>query len=174
MDNTMIAFSTDHGTHLGEEGCVQKTAGLLNGCVERTPLIMRHPDQQFAGKRIDALVSHTDYMPTFLSLLGVEGPKEMTGSNFWPLVTGEAESIHDRVFSGYGNFAAVHDHQWHYFQNVKGKNKGKGPALYELKSDPKMTSNVFKDHPDVVEEMRSHLEKRFEVKLSGNMNVGSG
>jgi len=166
MDNTIIVFSTDHGTHLGEEGCVQKTADLLNGCVERVPLIVRHPDPQFAGKRIEALVSHQDYMPTFLNMLGVEGPKEMTGSDFWRLATGEAGSIHDYVFTGYGNFAAIHSREWHYFQNIKGKNPGKGPALYELKSDPGMTQNVIKEYPDVAAEMRRHLSKRFEVTLS--------
>lgn len=166
MDNTIIVFSTDHGTHLGEEGCVQKTAGLLNGCVERVPLIVRHPDPQFAGKRIDALVSHQDYMPAFLNMLGVEGPKEMTGSDFWRLATGEAESIHDCVFTGYGNFAAIHSSEWHYFQNIKGENLGKGPALYELKSDPGMTQNVIKEYPDVAAEMRRHLSERFEVTLS--------
>jgi len=167
MDDTIVVFSTDHGTHLGEEGRVQKTAWLLNGCVEWTPLIVRHPDPQFAGKRIDALVSHADYMPTFLAMLGVEGPKEMTGSNFWPLVTGEADSIHDRVFSGYGSFfAAVHDHEWHYFQHVKGQDKGKGPALYDLKNDPKMTRNVIEKYPNVAAEMKRHLGERFEVALS--------
>ena len=166
MDDTIIVLSTDHGTHLGEEGCVQKTAGLLNCCVAQIPLIVRHPDAQFAGKRIDALLSHADYMPTFLNMLGVKGPEEMTGSDFWPLVTGEVKSIHDRVFTGYNNFAAVHDHEWHYFQSIKGKNPGKGPALYELKSDPGMTRNVVKEYPDIAAEMRRHLEKRFEVTLS--------
>jgi arylsulfatase A-like enzyme len=163
MDDTIIVFSTDHGTHLGEEGCVQKTAGLLNCCVAQIPLIVRHPDAQFAGKRIDALVSHQDYMPTLLNMLGVEGPEEMTGDDFWQLATGEAESIHDRVFTGYDNFAAVHDHEWHYFQNIKGKNPGKGPALYELKSDPGMIRNVTEEYPDVAAEMRRHIEKRFEI-----------
>ncbi|GAI11738.1 unnamed protein product, partial [marine sediment metagenome] len=45
MDNTIIVFSTDHGTHLGEKGCVQKTPGLLNACVTRIPLIIKHPDK---------------------------------------------------------------------------------------------------------------------------------
>ena len=30
MENTIVIFTTDHGTHLGEEGCVQKTSALLN------------------------------------------------------------------------------------------------------------------------------------------------
>lgn len=138
----------------------------MNCCVAQIPLIVRHPEPQLAGKRVDALVSHADYMPTFLSLLDVQGPKEMTGSNFWPLATGEVESIHDRVFTGYSNFGAVHDREWHYFQNIKGKNPGKGPALYELKSDPEMSRNVIKEHPDVAAEMRRHLGQRFEVTLS--------
>ena len=165
MDDTVIVFGTDHGTHLGEEGCVQKTAGLLNWCVAQTPLIIRHPDTQFAGTRVDALVSHQDYMPTFLALMGIEGPKKMTGSDLWQLVTRTKESLHDRVFTGYDGFASVHDHEWHYFQNIKGKNKGKGPALYELKTDPGMTKNVIGQYPDVAKEMRRHLAKRFEVDL---------
>jgi hypothetical protein len=99
-------------------------------------------------------------------MLGVGGPKEMTGSNFWRLATGEAESIHDYVFTGYGNFAAIHSSEWHYFQSIKGKNPGKGPALYELKSDPDMTQNVIKEYPDVAAETRRHLSERFEVTLS--------
>ena len=90
----------------------------------------------------------------------------MTGTDFWKLATGEAESIHDYVFTGYNNFAAIHNHEWHYFQNYRGKNPGKGPALYDLKNDPGMSRNVIKDYPDAAAEMRGHLAKRFEVTLS--------
>ena len=165
MEDTIIVFSSDHGTHLGEEGCVQKTPGLLNSCVARLPLIVRHPDTSFAGKRIDALVSAVDFAPTFLDMLGVEGKPEMDGENFWRLATGEAESIHDRVFVQFGNFAAVRDGRWHYFQHTKGKNRGKGPCLYDLQNDPDEKVNVYKEHPDIVGEMRAHLERRLGFSL---------
>lgn len=45
-DNTIIAFSTDHGTHLGEGGCIQKQATNLISCLARVPLIIRHPDSR--------------------------------------------------------------------------------------------------------------------------------
>ncbi|MFQ6042529.1 MAG: sulfatase [Candidatus Poribacteria bacterium] len=166
FDDTIIVFSTDHGTHLGELGCVQKTPGLLNSCVAQLPLIVRHPDSRFAGKRVDALINAVDFMPTFLSMLGVEGPEEMAGKNFWRLVTGEADAIYERVFTGFGPFAAVRDLQWHYFQNIKGGNPGKGPCLYNLANDPKETTNVAAEHPDVVAQMRSYIEERFDVNLS--------
>lgn len=165
IDDTIIAFSTDHGTHLGEEGCVQKTPGLLNSCVAQLPLIIRHPDNQFAGKRVDALVNAIDYMPTFFSMLGVEGPK-MDGKDIWKLATGEVDAIYDRVFTQFGPFASVRDMEWHYFQNIKGENPGKGPCLYDLKNDPKETMNIVGKHPDVIARMKRYLEERFGAELS--------
>ncbi len=165
MDDTIIVFSTDHGTHLGEEGCVQKTPGLLNSCVAQLPLIIRHPDRSFRGKTVDALVSAVDYAPTFLDMLGIEEGYEMDGDSFWKLATGEAQSIHDRIFIQFGNFAAVRDLRWHYFQHTKGENRGKGPCLYDLKEDPGEKVNVVDKHPDVVREMRAHLEKRLGISL---------
>ena len=163
-DNTIIAFSTDHGTHLGEEGCVQKQAKLLNSCISRVPLIIRHPDRSLRGKRIDALASHADFMPTFLSLLGVEGYTGMDGKNMWDLVTGAKKNNYDYVVTGYSNFGSVHTHKWHYFQNVWGKDAGHGPALYELSKDPKEEKNVVQQNHSVVEEMKKILENKFKVK----------
>jgi len=184
MDNTIIVFSTDHGTHLGEQGCVQKTAGLLNSLVAQLPLIIRHPDTgAFAGKRVDALISAQDYMPTFLDQLEVKGPtKRMTGKSFWPVVSGEKDAINEEAYVGFGSFAAVRTRDWHYFENLKtivpagstpteydfrkamtAPGRGKGPALYDLKNDPGEKKNAIESHPDVAADMREKLAKRFEV-----------
>ncbi|MBN1348178.1 sulfatase [candidate division KSB1 bacterium] len=164
-ENTIIAFSTDHGTHLGEQGCVQKTAGLLNSCVARVPLILYHPDKRFAGKRVDALTSHIDFVPTFLSLLGVSGYEGMDGSNLWRLVTDEAQSIHEHVITGFGNFGAIRSPKWHYFQKVWGKDSGFGPALYDLESDPGELTNVVKQQPQVVAKLKRKLAAAVDSKL---------
>jgi arylsulfatase A-like enzyme len=160
-DDTLIVFTTDHGTHLGEQGCIQKTPGLLNSCVAQLPLIVRHPDRSFAGKRVAGLVSGMDVAPTLLSLLGVEGAPPMEGRNFWPLVTGEAESIRDHVLTGFGGFCAARTPEWHYFQRWRGPSEGKGPALYDLKADPKELANVVAQHPDVVTQMQALLKEKF-------------
>jgi arylsulfatase A-like enzyme len=165
MDDTVIVFSTDHGTHLGEEGCVQKTPGLLNQCVTHIPLIIRHPDSSFAGKRIGGLVNAIDYLPTFLSLLGVRDYKNVDGQDMWPLATGQAESIHEEVYTVFGNFGAIHTLDWHYFQNVRGNGTGKGPCLYNLKADPAQTKNVLRDFPDMAKQLRGKLENYLKIEI---------
>ena len=165
MDDTIIVFSTDHGTHLGEEGCVQKTPGLLNSCVTRIPLIIKHPDKKFAGKHIDGLVSAVDFMPTFLALLGIDDYKNMDGRNMWKLVTGEVPSLHENVYTVFNKFGAIHNLEWHYFQNVWTKNLGKGPCLYNLRTDPGQTKNVIGEFPKVAKDLRNKLQSHLKIKI---------
>jgi len=162
-DNTIIVFCSDHGTHLGEEGCVQKTAALLNSAIARVPVLIRHPDKRYAGKRVEALTSHLDFLPTFLSLLGVEGYRNLDGKNMWPLVTGDNDKIHDHVVVGYSNFGAVRNRKWHYFQKVWGDNPGHGPALYDLENDYAELHNVVAQHPQVVAKMKKIMAEAFKV-----------
>ncbi|MGQ9730675.1 MAG: sulfatase family protein [Candidatus Zipacnadales bacterium] len=160
-DDTIIIFTTDHGTHLGEQGCIQKTPGLLNSLVAKLPFIVRHPDTRFAGQRVHALVSGLDLAPTALELLGVTDHPPMDGRNFWPLVTGEIELLRDHVLVGFGGFCAVRTKDWHYFRRWRGEQQGKGPALYDLNADPQETVNVVADQAAVVEEMERLLGKVF-------------
>lgn len=164
-DDTIVVFSTDHGTHLGELGCIQKTPGLLNSCVAHIPLIVRHPDRKYAGKRVKNFVSAVDYMPTFLSLMGIPQFPGLVGKNFWTLADSPEKRNYERLFIGFDNFAAVRDSKWHYFQNFRGRDTGKGPALYDLESDPGETTNVVAKHPDVVAERRALLEEKFQAHL---------
>jgi len=165
MDDTIIVFSTDHGTHLGEHGCVQKRPELLNSCVTHIPLIIRHPDKESAGRRIDGLVSAIDFMPTFLSLLGVNDHSSMDGQDMWRLVTGHVPSIHDNVYTVFHRFGAIHNSDWHYFQNTRGTAPGKGPCLYDLKNDPHQTKNAIKQFPEVAEDLRNKLQNHLNVEI---------
>ncbi|UCC97195.1 MAG: sulfatase [Phycisphaerales bacterium] len=164
-ENTVIVFSTDHGTHLGEQGCVQKTPALLNACVTHIPLIIRHPDKSFAGKRVNGLVGAVDFMPTFLALLGITDYNNVDGGNMWDIVTGKRPSLHENVYTVFNRFGAVHNLDWHYFQNVRGKDRGKGPCLYNVRVDPKQERNVVKEFPQVARDMRSQLQTHLKIKI---------
>ncbi len=160
LDDTVVVFTTDHGTHLGEMGYVQKQAALLNSLVMHLPLIIRHPERSTAGTRVAELVSAIDFAPTLCHLLGIDDQEQMDGQSVWPLVTGEVETIHDRVFTQFNQFASIRDKKWHYFQHIAGVNRGAGPCLYDLEDDPDQTRNVIAAHADLAGRMRSDLADR--------------
>lgn len=165
LDDTVIVFTTDHGTHLGELGYVQKQPALLNRCVMHLPLIIRHPDNNVAGKRIAALTSAMDLAPTCCQLLGIDDQIQMNGANMWSLVTGQNDKLRDRTYTQFGSFGSVRDLNWHYFQNVQGKFRGAGPCLYDLRKDPGEATNVLSQNVEVAREMAEHLADRFGGKL---------
>lgn len=163
-DETIIAFTSDHGTHIGEQGYVQKTGAQLDSRVAQMPLIVRHPDPELAGTCHDGLVSAADLMPGFLDMLAVEGP-EMDGESFWKLATGEAGSLHARLYSEFAGYGAVRDERWHYYQPITEEQAGGRAVLYDLHEDPDETTNVVADHPEVVKERQAHLAERFGTEL---------
>ena len=163
-DDTVVAYCSDHGTHLGEFGCVQKTPSLLTSAMTGLPLAIRHPNRSLAGRRVRGFVGPKDYMPTLLSLLGLEGLRGVEGRDFWSLVEEPGDHLYERAFSGYGAHAGVRDRKWLYFQNWRGENRGKGPALFDLERDPKEERNVLGENPSVAEELRGLLEDHMKVR----------
>jgi len=159
-DNTVVVFTSDHGTHLGENALFQKQGSLLTSCVTRVPLIIRHPAEE--PKRIESLVSFTDLMPSFLDMLRIADRPEMDGASVLPLMRGEVPKLHDFVVSEFPRFAAVRTPEWYYFQHASGEDRGHGPCLFDVEKDAQESRNVKEEHPDVVRRMRGHLESRLE------------
>ena len=76
MDDTIIFWYADHG------GPLPRQKRLLYDSGMRFPLIVRFPDQRRAGEIDDQLVSFVDFMPTLLSLAGIEPPDYVDGRAF--------------------------------------------------------------------------------------------
>ncbi len=150
FDDTLVVFTTDHGTEFGEHGHVQKAAHLLHPPCVRLPLIIHHPDPELSGRRVEGLVSAVDLMPTALELVGVEGPDRMTGLNFWPAV--EGNPVRDHVVSSFGWWGSVRTKDWNYLFPTRRDAEG-GAKLYNRNKDPEETEDVSGEHPEVVAEM---------------------
>ncbi|MBS3762694.1 MAG: sulfatase [Planctomycetes bacterium] len=159
-EDTIIVFTTDHGTHLGEDGYVQKNPAQLDSRVSHMPLIVRHPDSSLAGTRVDSLVSATDLAPGFVDMLDVQETPEMDGDSFWRVAAEPAETNHDDLYIEFGPFGAVHNFEWHYFQPTSEENASQPACLYNLQGDQEETKNVASDYPEVVTEPHSKLKKR--------------
>jgi arylsulfatase A-like enzyme len=81
-DQTIVAFTSDHGDMCGSRGMVDKHFNMYDDVV-RVPLILRSPGVIPPGSVSDELLSHTLDLPrTILDMLGIPAPVTMTGRSF--------------------------------------------------------------------------------------------
>lgn len=151
FEDTIIVFTSDHGTEIGEHGLIQKHAHLLHPPVVRLPLIVHVPGRSSAGRRVGEFVSAVDFMPTFLGLMDLDGPEGMTGLDFWPTVQGQA--VRDHVVTGFGWHGSVRNAEWNYIFPTR-PDPGVRPRLYNVREDPEEQTNVLSDCPEAVEQMK--------------------
>ena len=86
-DNTIIVHTSDHGDSLGAHHLFGKETMFEEAT--RVPLLVRLPGQR-ASKTIKHPVSHIDFVPTLLDLLGQPNNPQCAGKSLLPLITEEA------------------------------------------------------------------------------------
>lgn len=88
-DNTVIIYSSDHGSMLGAHGLVGKW-NMYEESI-RVPFIIRDPrlPAKLRGRRCDEMVLNIDLAPTMLALAGAAIPASMQGQDLTPLLRGE-------------------------------------------------------------------------------------
>ncbi len=148
LEETLFAFTADHGESLGEHG--EKTHGLfIYRSTMRVPLLLRGPGIP-SGMRVDSLVRTVDIAPTILELLGLEGVSEMDGKTLLPLIHGETDErgAYMETMAPFLNFG---------WAPLRGEERGSvkvieapRPEVYDLESDPKERRNL---HGKVGEEV---------------------
>lgn len=176
-DETLIIFTTDHGTcfdYPGDNGMICK-ANMLGDDgrimaagqppvqplhyypnyrgVCHIPLMIHLPGQR-AAARSKAIVQAWDMQPTILDTFGMAKPPELWGESVLPLARGEKKTHRPAAVMGTADVSAqVVTPQWLYctWRHVSP------PALYDLKADPNVTRNVHGTHPEVVKKLRAHF-----------------
>ncbi len=134
MRNTIISFTADHGTMMGEQGQIHKGETRIRDQVTHVPLAVYHPRRQWEGRRIGGYVQHIDLMPTLLELLDVPAPQRVTGQSLVPLIEARRDSGRDHTITGWGEHASIRTPEWNYIGRWSP-----GPPfeqLYDLRKDP--------------------------------------
>ena len=110
--------------------------------------------------RTDYVGQFTDLMPTFAELAGVEAP-ENDGVSFLPTLLGkEQEQQHEYLYwefpGGKGWFAV----RWGDWKGLvkKATEAGAKMELFNLREDPRESTDVATDHPEVVARLWSFIE----------------
>ena len=174
--NTIVVFTSDNGTtHLKLEvdydffESVKPLRGLKGSLYEggvRVPLIVKWPGKVKAGSTSDYRTGFEDWMPTLLDLIGAKtkAPKTIDGISIAPTLLGELQlprAFLYREFTGYGGQQAVWTGNWKGIRQNLLRKKNKTPLkiqLYDLKNDVSESKDVAAQHPEVVAQIRRHME----------------
>ena len=150
-DSTIIAFCSDHGTHLGDFGLLQKQTFFEP--VVTVPLIISIPGSPGSGRSVGTPVSIGQLLPTMMSLCDIpaSGDFEPLGE---PLLVGEEEPDHTVVseytlgsigkwgISCSDRLRMIRHGSWKLCHSLESEEEG---LLFDLERDPLEQRNLFYD-----------------------------
>ena len=163
LQNTVIAFISDHGEMLGDHGFTTKRV-LFDGSV-RVPCIISWADGLPKGLKIETPLPGVDLMPTLLELAGVDEPSPIDGRSVaGPIRSGRAPAAKP-VLAEISSWQAIHgvsdDTDWmaaHVMIRVGkwkyNRNRFDTDELYDLESDPGEMTNLA-GRPDMAGTIRN-------------------
>jgi arylsulfatase A-like enzyme len=177
-DNTIVAFSSDHGDMHGSHGHYKKQ-WPWDECI-RTPFLLRYPAAVKPGSVFEFPISAIDVMPTLLGMAGVEIPDTVQGVDLSPYIRGQKGDPPESVlFMNPCTFEIGDDRgpdQYPTYKGMQLQYRGirtnrytyvrtiEGPwLLYDNEQDPYQMNNLI-NQPD----MKSVKEK-LEVMLQNHL-----
>jgi N-acetylglucosamine-6-sulfatase len=169
LDDTLILFTSDNGYFYGEHGLAVERRLPYEEAV-RAPLLMRYPKLVEAGRRVDGPVVSIDLAPTVLDVAGVEIPRHVQGRSLKPLLSGEADAIHDAILLEYYShenpfpwtakldYRIVRRGRYKYIRWIRFEDEAE---LYDLQADPyELTNRVAEpEMAPVVEELQEDMRR---------------
>ncbi len=163
-EKTLVCFLSDNGgavRHGASNAPLKGGKGSTWEGGQRVPMVFRWPGRIPAGSTCDEMATSMDLLPTFAKLAGTSAPTDriIDGKNIWPLVAAEAgaKTPHKAFYYYFrGHLQAVRSGDWKLFVARRGTRKQKKasvssePVLYNLSKDIGESTNVAKDHPEIV------------------------
>ena len=185
-ENTLVIFSSDNGgiRAISTQAPYRAGKGSYYEGGVREPMLMRWPEKIKAGSSCDTPVCSIDFFPTFLSVAGIEKPKNspLDGVDLTPLmfqngnIAGRALYWHFPVYlQAYSQElddgrdplfrtrpgSAMRFGKWklhEYFEDG-------GIELYDLENDKGERKNLARSMPEKAKELKAMLDQwRAEIK----------
>jgi len=116
MDDTLVIFTTDHGTMLAEHDYWMKNFMPMYNEIVRIPLIMRLPGAQKSGTRNSCLTQTIDLMPTVLDHFNTPVPPNTYGHSLLKVMQ-TGVSRNDAIFGYFGISLNITDGRHVYMRN---------------------------------------------------------
>ena len=139
-NNTIVAFTTDHGDMMGSHHLISKIPFYEESA--RTMMIIRQPGMIVPGSvNTDSLINTVDLMPTLLDLAGVSVPGGLDGQSFKALCYGEKKPGFEETFSVNSDGRMLRFGNYKYIRSTIYDEEYE--ILFDLQADPGETTNIF-------------------------------
>jgi arylsulfatase A-like enzyme len=141
-DNTLIIITADHGEEFFEHGHLLHGTSLYDELL-RVPLIIKFPcpGPNCAPRTIAEQVELVDLMPTILSAVGSNVPRDVVGRDLTSVKAPKREF----AFSEMGDRIALRTNQFKFIYNLESFTE----ELYDLQTDPNEQKNLAKEDRDL-------------------------
>ncbi|MFC2163477.1 sulfatase [Acidobacteriota bacterium] len=177
-DRTMIVFTSDHGEEFYDHQGWEHSHSLYNELI-KVPLIIKFPNSQYKGMRVDSSVRLIDIAPSILDASGLRSFKLGTdGQSLLRIIHGKEKG--NRTFVSYlgpdgfrhtPEKISMNDNEYKLILNGRYSEKAlsffKPPPpslerleLYHLVQDPMERKNLFNQRPETTQKLLKELEKR--------------
>jgi arylsulfatase A-like enzyme len=135
-DNTIVVLFGDHGWHLGEKECFEKSTLWEEATC--SPLIWVAPCVTKRGSRCDATVEFLSIYPTLCDLAGLPKPDFLEGVSIRSLLANPQAEWTRPALSTFGfNNHSVRSAQYRYIRYANGDEE-----LYDERGDPYEWTNL--------------------------------
>jgi len=184
-ENTLVIVTSDNGAdwnendkasfdHLANLDYKGRKADIWEAG-HRVPFVVRWPGTVAAGSESDALISLTDLMATLANLVGADLGENAAEDSFdiLPILKGSSAELQGRetiVHHSLRGMFAIRKGEWKlvlgrgsggFTQPVRYRPQEGEPEgqLYNIATDPRETTNLYQERPEVVEELSELLDQ---------------
>jgi len=151
-EDTLVIFTSDHGTLLGEQ--LGYTIGVPYECCHRVPFICRWPGGVPAGTHVAGITEAVDVVPTLLDCAGVQPPPELQGASFLSNLKQGKASTRTSALMEFEDWKSLRTHDCRYTLHQDGTEN-----LYDTHQDPGEYGDLASDaaHQATLADMRKQL-----------------
>ena len=152
LENTIIVFSSDHGSSLFDNGLLHKGTHFDESV--RVPFIICYPGHIKPGFR-HHFSTHVDLLPTLVKLAGAKIPEGVEGKDLTPMLNDPGARVQDFAVMECTLTTSIITHDWrmsmHHFNGDSD--------LYDIKEDPHSFFNLSgkPEYADVEKKLRDAL-----------------
>jgi arylsulfatase A-like enzyme len=161
MEETYILVTSDGGLAMGEHLQVGEVFPWLHEEVTHLPLILRLPQAEQRGRRVQQLTQPADLAVTVAELFGVPFTLPSHGRSLLGAVKGQTlrrDYLCGRGRKGDMEEWSIRTHQWHFLL-PRPSTSHRGPQLYVKPDDRWEINNIVEQHLDIAEHLELTLRR---------------